>query len=250
MTSHPGERATFASDGLDLCAYVYRPTGRGPHPVVVVNHGSGLDQDSKPGVAHVLSGAGCLVVVPHRRGYAESPGEPRTVAVTARPGEAGYGEQVARRLIAESDDVLAALRFARALPGADARRAAVIGSSYGGINAILAAGRDPDVAACVSFAAAAMTWKHAPEVAALLLDMVARARGSFLFLQAANDFDLTPSEALAARCAEIGRPHERVVFPPFGANEMEGHQIWIHAPHVWSPVVLPYLARALVAPAP
>jgi dienelactone hydrolase len=141
-----------------------------PHPAVVVNHGSGLEQDSKPGVARLLTDAGYLVFVPFRRGYAGSPGQPRTDAVTAQPGDAGYGDQVARRLIAENDDVLAARRFVRARP-----------------------------------------------------DVV------------------SPSAALAGRCAARAHPYARRLFPPFGATEMEAHQIWIHAPHLWVPVVLPKL---------
>lgn len=217
------------------------PEGPGPHPAVVVNHGSGLEQDSKPGPAGVLTGAGYLVFVPYRRGYGGSPGPSRLDEVTAAPGEPSYGGQVARRLFAESDDVLAALAFVRARPDVDARRTAVLGSSYGAINAILAAGRDPALRAAVAFAAAAMTWRHAPEVADLLLRHVEVGRCPLLLLQAANDFDLTPSEALAARCAARGRPHVRHVFPPFGATAMEAHQVWVHAPYLWAPVVLPFL---------
>jgi dienelactone hydrolase len=243
MGGHPGTSLTFPSAGLDLRAYLYRPHGTAPYPAIVINHGSGLEQDSKPGVARLLTDAGYLVFVPCRRGYAGNPGQSRTEAVTAQQGEVGYGGQVSRRLLAENDDVLASLAFVRAMPDVDARRSAVLGSSYGGINSILAAGRDPEVRACVSFAAAAMTWQHAPEVRELLLHHVDLARCPFLFLQAENDFDLTPSAVLAARCRDRGHPHERHLFPPFGATEMEAHQIWIHAPHLWAPVVLPFLDR-------
>jgi dienelactone hydrolase len=248
MAGHPGDALTFPSGGLELRAHVYRPPDHASPaprglPVVVVNHGSGLEQDSKPGVARLLADDGYVVFVPYRRGYAGSPGQPRTEAVTAQPGEPGYGAQVAARLLAESDDVLAALRFVRAMPGVDPARTAVLGSSYGGINSILAAGRDPDLRACVSFAAAAMTWPHAPEVRELLQDYVDRARCPFLFLQAENDFDTAPSAVLAERCRARGHPHERHLFARFGATAMEAHQIWIHAPFLWAPVVLPFLAR-------
>jgi dienelactone hydrolase len=241
VSRHPGEELTFPSAGRQLRAVLYGPSGPGPYPAVVVNHGSGLEQDSKPGVARVLTDAGYLVFVPFRRGYAGSPGRPRTEEVTAQPGDGAYGDQVASRLLAESDDVLAALRFVRVRPDVDPARTTVLGSSYGGINSILAAGRDAELRACVSFAAAAMTWKHAPEVADLLLRHTDSARCPFLFLQAENDFDLAPSAALAGRCAARGHPHARHLFPPFGATEMEAHQIWIHAPHLWAPVVLPKL---------
>lgn len=239
----PGEALTYASSGLQLRAHLYKPEGPGPHAAIVINHGSGLEQDSKPGVARLLTDAGYLVFVPYRRGYAGSPGQSRTDAVTAQQGEPGYGAQVVQRLLEENDDVLAALRFIRALPDVVPTRTAVLGSSYGGIHSILAAGRDHDLRACVSFAAAAMTWKHASEVRDLLLRHVDTTRCPVLFLQAENDFDITPSAALAERCHARGHTHMRHLFPPFGATHMEAHQIWIHALHLWAPVVLPWLER-------
>ena len=66
-----------------------------------------------------------------------------------------------------------------------------------------------------------------------------------LLLQAENDFDLAPSAALLECRHAAGGVCERHLFPPFGADEREAHQIWVHAPHLWAPVVLPFLARYL-----
>jgi dienelactone hydrolase len=242
---------TFPSDGRDLIAYRYRASaaagaerGPGPFPAIVVNHGSGLEQDSKPGVAGVLAAAGYLVFVPFRRGYAGSPGPSRLDEVPAPVGAPGHDAQICARLMAESDDVLAAIRFVRAMPDADSDRVAVMGSSYGGINSLLAAARDNRLRACVSFAAAAMSWGPVPGLRPFLLAHADAIRCPVLLLQAENDFDLAPSEALAARRQADG-VCERLLFPPFGAGPMEAHQIWIHAPHLWAPVVLPFLARCL-----
>jgi carboxymethylenebutenolidase len=242
---HPGERLTFPSAGRYLIAYRYRPPGSGPHPAVVVNHGSGLEQDSKPGVARVLVDAGYLVFVPFRRGYAGSPGPSRLEAVPAPVGAPGHDEQVCARLLAENDDVLAALRFVRAMPEADADRVAVMGSSYGGINSLLAAARDRRLRACVSFAAAAMSWEPVPGLRPFLLAHADAIRCPVLLLQAENDYDLAPSAALLARRLAAQGVCERHLLPPFGANPMEAHQIWVHAPQVWAPVVLPFLAQYL-----
>jgi len=248
----PGERLTFPSDGRELIAYRYLSAaprggaGGGRCAAIVVNHGSGLEQDSKPGVARVLSDAGYLVFVPFRRGYAGSPGPSRLEAVPAAAGTPGHDEQVCARLLAENDDVLAALRFVRALPGVDPDRVAVLGSSYGGINSLLAAARDPLVRACVSFAAAAMSWEPVPGLRPFLLRHADAIRCPVLLLQAENDFDLAPSAALLDRRRAAGGLCERHLFAPFGANPMEAHQIWVHAPQVWAPVVLPFLARHLV----
>jgi dipeptidyl aminopeptidase/acylaminoacyl peptidase len=252
---HPGQLVTFPSAGRDLIACRYLPSqfaaGRtgGRWAAVVLNHGSGLEQDTKPGVARVLTDAGYIVFVPFRRGYAGSPGPSRLEEVLALPGAPGHDDQVCARLLAESVDVLAALRFVRAMPDVDPARVAVMGSSYGGINSLLAAARDERVRACVSFAAAAMSWGPVPGLRPFLLEHAGAIRCPVLLLQAKNDFDVTPSAVLAARLRAAGRVCERHLFPPFGANPMEAHQIWVHAPQVWAPVVLPFLDRYLNADA-
>ncbi|HYM90224.1 MAG TPA: alpha/beta fold hydrolase [bacterium] len=245
MSVLPVERLTFPSAGRALIAYLHRPGAPGPWPAVVLNHGSDLTQNSLPGVAHVLATAGYLAFTAIRRGYGDSPGPTRLDEVTAPVGQPGHGDQVCARLLAESDDVLAALRFLRPLPEVDRTRIAVMGSSYGGINSLLAASRDPDVRCCVSFAAAAMTWPHVPEVREFLLRHADAIRCPVLLLQAENDFDLTPSLALAERLRMRGRICERHLFRPFGIDAMEGHRIFVYAPQIWAPVVLPFLARHL-----
>jgi len=235
------------SAGRELIAHCYRPAGRGPHPALVINHGSGLEQDSHPGVARALTDAGYLVLVPWRRGYGGSPGPSRLDDVTAPVGAPEHGAQVCARLLAESDDVLAALRFVRGQPDVDPGRTAVMGASYGGINSLLAAARDPAVRACVAFGAAAMSWGPVPELREVLGQHVEMIRCPVQLLQAGNDFDLRPSDVLAERCRAHGGMCERHVLPPFGATHLEAHRIWIYAPHVWAPVVLPFLARHLHA---
>ncbi|HXX40168.1 MAG TPA: alpha/beta fold hydrolase [bacterium] len=244
-SAHPGERTAVPSDARELIAHCYRPAGPGPHPAVVVNHGSLLEQDSHPGIARTLTDAGFLVLVPWRRGYGGSPGPSRVDEVTAAVGTPEHGAQVCARLLAESDDVLAALQFVRARPDVDPTRTAVMGSSYGGINSLLAAARDPLVGACVAVSAAAMSWGPVPELRDLLLHHVDMIRCPVQFLQAENDFDLRPSAALTERCRTRGGVCERHLVPPFGANHFEAHRLWVYAPHVWAPVVLPFLARHL-----
>ena len=246
----PGEPVTYSSDGRALVGHRYRPRAGGPFPAVVVNHGSGLDQDTKPGVADVLAGAGYLVLVARRRGYGGSPGPSRLEEVTAPVGSAEHDAQVCARLLRESDDVLAALEFVRAMPEVDATRTAVLGSSYGGINSLLAASRDRAVTACVSFGAAAMSWGPVPGLRPFLLRHAEAIRCPVLLVQAENDYDLAPSAAIAEGLRAAGGTCLRHLFPAFGADRHEAHQIWVHAPHLWAPVVLPFLARHLGGASP
>src|SRR5215469_6159722 len=68
----------YPSGGLRIQAYLYKPDGEGPFPVVIYNHGSraGRERDSRPFeyIGTLLSRAGYAVLVPERRGYGRSEG--------------------------------------------------------------------------------------------------------------------------------------------------------------------------------
>src|SRR5215467_9496772 len=65
--------AFYQSGALRIEAYVYRPAGAGPFPVVIYSHGSrkGYEREERPMafVGTALAREGYLVVVPERRGY-------------------------------------------------------------------------------------------------------------------------------------------------------------------------------------
>jgi dienelactone hydrolase len=243
VTSHLAQRVTFPGNAGQLAGHLYSPPGKRAGPGIVLNHGSELQQDTKPGVGHVLAEAGYRVLVAYRRGYGESEGQSRIDAVPAPVGTEGHGEQVCARLSAEAEDVVSAVAFLRTVDGVDPTCVSVMGSSYGGITSILSTGLDTSIRACVSFAAAAMSWGPVPEIHELLLLSIDAGKCPVLMMQASNDFDLTPSEAMSARCQASGRDHERVIFPPFGANEMEAHRLWTYLPQVWAPIALRFLAQ-------
>lgn len=108
-------------DGLEIPAFVFRPRGRGPHPVVVVIHG-GPEAQWRPGfspLTQYLVAAGFAVVAPNVR------------------GSTGYGrayqhlDDVDKRLDSVRD--LAALHdWIAASDDLDERRCALYGGSYGG----------------------------------------------------------------------------------------------------------------------
>src|SRR5262245_12841092 len=106
-TSRPShETVHYTNDGLRLEAYLYRPSGPGPFPLVVHRH-SGTDPGTGWGavIARLLTDAGYAVLVPERRGTGNSEGQPN----------AGPGNDPDRVLplmaaynAAEAGDVLAA----------------------------------------------------------------------------------------------------------------------------------------------
>ena len=109
-------------DGLDVPAFVYKPPGPGPHPVVIFIHG-GPEGQFRPGfigdVQFLVAELGFAVVAPNVR------------------GSAGYGKQYLRldngkRRKDSVKDIGALLDWLEQQPELDAGRTVVMGGSYGG----------------------------------------------------------------------------------------------------------------------
>ena len=117
------ELARFESfDGLSVPAWVYKPEGEGPFPVVVSIHG-GPESQARPAFSSTyqmwLAKLGVAVVVPNVR------------------GSAGYGKSYlamdnAYKREDSVRDIGALLDWIAAQPDLDADRVAVFGGSYGG----------------------------------------------------------------------------------------------------------------------
>jgi len=112
------EQIRYASDGLTVLAYVYRPvTPGGRLPVIVFNRGSWTWEAFHPQLlvmAHRLAEAGYVVVAPMYRGSGGAPGR----------DEMGG---------AELDDLLNLRPVLASLPGVDPARVYLYGESRGGM---------------------------------------------------------------------------------------------------------------------
>ncbi len=106
----------------EIPAWVYKPAGKGPHPVVISIHG-GPESQSRPYFSSTyqmwLAKLGVAVVVPNVR------------------GSAGYGKsylQLDNGMLREDSvrDIGALLDWIKTQPDLDASRVAVYGGSYGG----------------------------------------------------------------------------------------------------------------------
>jgi dipeptidyl aminopeptidase/acylaminoacyl peptidase len=139
------ESVTYAArDGLEIPAYLTLPRGRAPRglPLIVMPHGGPFTRDSWEYSAEVqfLANRGYAVLQPNYRG---STGYGRAYV------EKGYGEY-GRKIQDDIDDGVAWLA-AKGI--ADDRRVCIVGASYGGYAALLAATRNARSYRCaVSFA--------------------------------------------------------------------------------------------------
>lgn len=243
------EEIVFESNGLELRGYLYRPPGPGSFPCMITNHGSTIHQGTtdicRPAVAATLLAWGIASFHPHRRGYGNSPGRPWRDEVSAEFGTPDYDDQLVDRIDRESNDVVAALAHIATLPGIDAAHIGVMGSSFGGINTLLAASKSAKFRCAVEFAGAAMNWERTPKLRALMRDAADKLTQPIFFIQAANDYSVGPTRDLAAHLAGTDKVVESRVYPAFGLTKDEGHLFERNGTMIWGNDVRRFLERQL-----
>lgn len=239
----------FVSAGRQLKGYLYTPPGPGPFPAIIYNHGSGLDQGSldivSPGVAAQFLSWGYAVYFPHRHGYGNSPGPSWRSEVPEPVFSEGYNRELLKRLDRESDDVVAAHDHLRKLDHIDPDRIAVAGSSFGGVNTLFAALKQPRFKAAVEFAGAAMNWDRNPLLAVAMIDAARTLVPPIFFAQARNDYSIRPTIELGEVRKSAGLPVEFKLYPAIGLTPMEGHLLAGRVPALWAADVQRFLGRYL-----
>lgn len=221
-------------DGREIPAFVYRPVGEGPFPVVLSIHG-GPESQERPtygyrGLYQYLVGRGIGVLAPNIR------------------GSTGYGTSYQRAIHrdwggAELGDLDAAARHLRSLPWVDGGRLGVFGGSFGGFATLSCVSRLPEYWAAavdivgpsnlVTFARAVpptwrrfmAAWVGDPETEAdFLLERspityVDRIRAPLFVIQGANDPRVVKGESDQI----VERLRERGVPVRYDVYEDEGH---------------------------
>ena len=229
-TRQPAYETVFYPSGeLKIEAYVFKPEGAGPFPVVIYNHGSrsGHEREERPFayVGAMLTRSGYLVVVPERRGYGKSDGPTFDETV----GE-DHGPRFVARVQQETDDMLAAVEFVKALPYADTHRMGVMGWSFGGIVSVFAASRSTAFRAVVDQAGAALTWDRSPAMQAALKEAAGKIQIPLLGMVAKNDRTTESVEAVVHEAEAHGATAKLIVYPPFrpqdAAGVAPGHMIF------------------------
>lgn len=242
---------SYASGELTLRGLLYRPAAPGHHPAVLFLHGSGDNYDTQAAAVGALYAAhGYVLFLPFRRGQGLSAGHgeaivPRLDREGEANGRAARAHLLAQLLETEQlGDVRAALAYLRNRADVDSNRVAVAGNSFGGILTVFAAAWAPGLRAAVASAPAAQSWAEAPELRERLRAAAKSARVPVFFLQAANDYDLTPSRDLSAVMDSASRPFKVKFYPPFGATVEDGHSFGYFGGVTYGPDVFAFLAEA------
>lgn len=241
---------TFTSDGMTLHGYLFEPEGSGPFPAIVMNHGSEEYVGSGGLVAKFYVDHGYVVFYPHRRGQGRSRKAAPYMNHVFDMGVPEDPEKLTAELVAQSDDVMAAIDYVAALPEVDPKRIATIGCSFGGIETLFAAERGTSLVAAVDFAGAAEAWAPAPPLRARMIQAARNAKVPVLFIQAENDYDTTPSKVLSEEMKRAGKPAQVHIYPPFGSSHRDGHSFCGGGDHpAWGDEVLAFLAENMpIAP--
>ena len=239
---------TFPSGDLVLHGFLYKPQGDGPFPAVLWNHGSERRPGWLPDLAPFFLANGYALFVPHRRGHGRSPGE-YVMDQLERANQSG-GSQARSRMLVELmevhlQDQIAALNYLKSVPGVDPQRIVVAGCSFGGIQTVLMAEKGLGVRAAVDFAGAAQNWEHSADLRARMTQAVRHAQMPIFFIQAKNDYDISPSRDLTAAMEKSSKPHELQIFPKFGNSNQEAHEFCVHGSAIWGSKVLQFFSQSL-----
>lgn len=134
-----------------------------------------------------------------------------------------------------------ALEWLQRQPFVQLNRIAVAGNSFGGIQAVIGIER-ANYCAAIDAAGGAESWASAPGLRRLMDDAVRRARAPVLFIQAENDYDLSPSRTLAQSMHDVGRTAELQIYPPFGQSRSDGHSFAWRGSAIWADDVFRFLS--------
>jgi hypothetical protein len=84
--------------------------------------------------------------------------------------------------------------------------------------------------AAVASAAGAQSWAVAPDLHSAMVRAVRNAKTPIFFFQAANDYDLSPSETLAATMKQANKEYELKINPAYGDSPQDGHAFGYFGP--------------------
>jgi len=246
-----GETVAFPSGELTLHGVVYKPEGRGPFPAVLYNHGSAagmLSQQAFDALAPVFVSHGWVFFGPYRRGQGASatagPYIGDQIDTATRTGGLAAAAALMVRLLETDhlDDQLAALAWLRTQTFVDARRIAVAGNSFGGIETVLGVEREHYCAA-VDSAGGAESWASAPLLQTVMVRAVRNSNTPVFFFQAENDYDVSPTTILSAAMRDAGKTADAKIYPPFGRSPQDGHTFGYFGSSVWSADVFRFLGE-------
>jgi uncharacterized protein len=138
------EEVAFQGAEANLAGTLITPATKGPHPAIILLHGSGpLTRYSFGPYPHFFTSLGLAVLIYDKRGTGASTGIRTDASTGTAMTSTFYPDELAR-------DALAALRLLQQREGIDPKRIGFWGSSEGGMLALQVAARSRDVAFAIN----------------------------------------------------------------------------------------------------
>ena len=256
-TSGGPQTLAIRSGSAILHAMLWRPTGPGPFPGILLNHGSGRSAEelkrlgpyerNADTLGPVFARHGYVFLYLYRRGVGPSTDQGTNAVDLMNSESAAHGPSGRNALQLEllehreMDDARAALKFLRALPYVDAKDVAAVGHSFGGSLTVLLAEREQNLRAVVLFSASGYSFDRSSELRQRLLAAVDHIGAPVFFIHAENDYSLSSGKVLDARRAAMGKPHRLKIYPPIGTSVDEGHDFLHLGVSIWEPDVFAFL---------
>lgn len=247
-------RIPTASGAPLMDSTVFRPSGSGRHPLVVINHGSPADGSERPTMKRPRYSAlssffldrGYVVALPLRRGYgATGGGWAEDYGSCTNPAYARAGLETA-------SDIQATIDYMRKQPFVLPDRTLVVGQSAGAWGTLALSSRNPaGVPAMIAFAPG--RGGHHPGVGNCATSALIKSAGEYgatakvplLWVNAANDTYFEPrlvERMVAAYNGAGGHATHRAV----GPFRNEGHNLASSdsGGPIWHPLVEDFLKSA------
>src|SRR5471030_1197491 len=199
-------------------------------------------------IGPLFASKGWVFFMPYRRGQGLSlnagPYIIDEIKVAQKRGGIQEASETMTRLLSteQLEDQLSAFAWLRTQAFVQQNRIAVAGNSFGGVETVLGAAKLPYCAAVVA-SGGAESWDESPELQQAMKAAARMANSPMLFFQAANDFNLAPSEVLSSERKKAGKPGEVKTYPAFGKSASEGHSFAYRGSGIWFPDIYEFIDK-------
>ena len=216
------------------------------YPAVIYNHGSEPDPKGVPSLAKRYVDLGYVFFAPDRHGQGLSKDAGPYIVDLQQKNDDPEKSAAVHDLY--NLDVIAAVEWLKQQPYIDKRHLIMTGISYGGIQTLLTAEKDPGIAAYLPFTPGAESWPN-PFIQERLIKAVKKEKAPMFLIQAEGDYNLGPIETLGPLLEAKGdnKLWKAKLYPKFGCTNQEAHGAFAgrcDGIAIWSPDVLKFIERA------
>jgi dipeptidyl aminopeptidase/acylaminoacyl peptidase len=247
----------YNSGNLRLKGLLWKPAGKGPFPAILFAHGSYSGSDTIHSAVKDVSllgptfaKNGMIFFVPFRRGLGLSAGEGINSAdlmdqALAREGAEGRNRvQIHELETTQMRDMLAGLEALINRPEVDTSRLGVVGHSFGGSLGLLFAEQVSYLKAVVIFSAGGYSWNLSLPLRQRLIRAAHAITIPVMIIHAQNDYSVNPGLAMDSARKQAHKPVVLFIYPPFGNNADQGHNIIFLGIGIWQTDVFEFLHKA------